>query len=172
MTDIIKDIKTMKIRSSRTITLESLKFLKQFAKKKGFEKAFLNKIHQLETARPTTTIMLANVLSKIKKKPGINTINEQIEYVESLQEKLTKHGGFQVIHHWYQERYQKLSFLIEIHTLNHTGTSKIVFLIIPTHPVLLILVNSMLTLIFFPFQKGPKPGYYSMIYLNILILPK
>ncbi len=92
MSDIVKDIKSMKIRSSRTITLESLKYLKQFAKKKGFEKAFSKKIHELETARPTTTVMLANVLEKVKKKPGMMILEEQIKYIESLQENINKHA--------------------------------------------------------------------------------
>ena len=92
MSDIIKDIKSMKIRSSRTITLKSLEFLKKFTKKNGFEKVFFKKIHELETARPTTTIMLVNVLDKIKRRPGINTINEQIAYIESLQPKINKYA--------------------------------------------------------------------------------
>jgi len=92
MSNIVSDIKSMKTRSSRTITLESLKYLKKFAKKKGFEKPFYEKVRQLEQARPTTTVMLANVLAKVKKKPGINTIDESIELIESLQEKINKHA--------------------------------------------------------------------------------
>lgn len=93
MPDIVNDIKSMKIRSSKTIAVSSLRFLLDFAKKNGFGSRFNEKVSQLESARPTTTVMLRNVLENIKKEPSIKKINDAIQRIESMQDGINKNAS-------------------------------------------------------------------------------
>ena len=63
---LVKRIKSLEIQGAKQIAIESLKFLRTLAKKKGFGREFNSSMKKLEKARPTA-VVLHNCLEIIKK---------------------------------------------------------------------------------------------------------
>jgi translation initiation factor 2B subunit (eIF-2B alpha/beta/delta family) len=64
--ELVDNISNMKIRGANKIAIESLKFLRDFCKKKGFRKEFQTAVKKLQKTRPTA-VVLHNCLETVKK---------------------------------------------------------------------------------------------------------
>ena len=87
----VKKIKNVEVQGARNIAIFSLKVLKGIAKEKGFGRDFKRAGKKLENARPTA-VVLHNCLKIIRKEKSIDSIDELIDRLENMDEKLGKVG--------------------------------------------------------------------------------
>lgn len=86
-----KKIKNLEIQGAKEIALASLKFLKNYCKKHGFDRKFYLMTSELERIRPTA-VVLHNCLEILKKEKNIEKIDELIEKLKGSEEKIAKYG--------------------------------------------------------------------------------
>lgn len=91
MANIFQDIETLKIQGATNIAIESLKYLKEFSKKEGFEKEFDREVEKLLKVRPTAVI-LHNAIQKLKKEKSEKNIEKILDELEGSKEKIGKNG--------------------------------------------------------------------------------
>ena len=89
---IVKRIKSLEIQGAKQIAVESLKFLRTLAKRKGFGKEFNTAMKKLEKARPTA-VVLHNCLEIIKKEKDIKTINRLLRQLSQSTKEIAKKGS-------------------------------------------------------------------------------
>ena len=87
--NIVRKIKDHKLVGSKEITLIALNFLRQFCKKNGFKLKFEVAAKFLLEAKPTSSV-LHNCIEAIKKDSKLRTIDNLIEYLETVDEKIYK----------------------------------------------------------------------------------
>lgn len=91
MDDFLKRLKDIKIQGAINIAVESLYYLKRFAKKHGFGREFDIECRKLMQARPTA-VPLYNVINEIKKKRTIKAIDNIISQIKKSQKIITEKG--------------------------------------------------------------------------------
>jgi len=91
MSDIIADIKSLKIQGAREIAVKSLKFLRGFTAKNGFGRDFELVAKRLEEARPTA-VVLHNCLEALRKERKAKTIDMLLKRLEDSRELIAKNG--------------------------------------------------------------------------------
>jgi ribose 1,5-bisphosphate isomerase len=89
---LVKRIKSLEIQGAKEIAIESLKFLRTLAKKKGFAKDFNNAMKKLEKARPTA-VVLHNCLEIIKKEKDVKTINKLLRQLNQSTKEIARRGS-------------------------------------------------------------------------------
>ncbi len=89
---IVKRIKSLQIQGAKEIAVESLKFLRNFSKHKGFGKEFDAACKKLEQARPTA-VVLHNCLEILKKEKNIRAIDKLLEQLRQATDKIAKVGA-------------------------------------------------------------------------------
>lgn len=92
LNDFIKRIKSLEIQGAKEIAVESLKFLRNYAKENGFGNDFDKIAKKLEEARPTAVI-LHNCLEIIKKERNIETINKLLTKLNQATNEIAKKGS-------------------------------------------------------------------------------
>lgn len=102
--ELARKIKRVEIQGAREIALESLKFLLEFAKRKGIDERFFEVGEYLKDLRPTA-VVLYNCVEVIRKDPRIETIERLIgelkrmyEIVGAVGEKIIKEGDIILTH--------------------------------------------------------------------------
>lgn len=106
---IITKIKTLEIQGAKEIAIESLKYLKKFARKNGFGITFDDECKKLLAIRPSA-VVLYNCLKILKKKKSIKTIDELLSKLRETKD--IEKNGFKLI---------KNGFVIMTHC--HSGTA-------------------------------------------------
>lgn len=89
---LLKKLNSLEIQGAQEIATESLKFLRNLAKKKGFGKEFNQAAKKIESARPTE-VVLHNCLEIIKKKKEIKTINRLLTRLAKSKKEIAKRGS-------------------------------------------------------------------------------
>ena len=89
--DIISRIKSVKIQGAKEIAIESLKFLRIYARKNGFGKKFFSVCDRLEKARPTA-VVLHNCLNVIKREKTVESINRILRFLNEVNEGIASKG--------------------------------------------------------------------------------
>lgn len=92
LNDIIIRIKSLEIQGAKQIAIESLRFLRDFAKKKGFGKDFDNACKKLAKARPTA-VVLHNCLDILKKERNVKIINKLLRQLSDATKKIGINGS-------------------------------------------------------------------------------
>jgi len=90
--EMLKEIKSVKIQGAKEIAIESLKFLKDYAKTYGFGKKFKIACKKLENARPTA-VVLHNCLEILLKEKSEKTIERLINELNQATKKLSEIGS-------------------------------------------------------------------------------
>lgn len=88
---LVKRIKSLDIQGARPIAVESLKFLRKLAKKKGFGREFDAAMKKLEKARPTA-VVLHNCLEILKKDKNTKTINKLLRQLKQADKDIPLRG--------------------------------------------------------------------------------
>lgn len=89
---LLGEIKSLRIQGAKEIALESLKFLKNYARKNGFGKYFLSVCKKLENARPTA-VVLHNCLEIIRKERNISAIDRLLQQLRDANQKIAFIGS-------------------------------------------------------------------------------
>ncbi len=87
----IKRIKSLEIQGAKEIAIESLKFLRNFAKENGFGKKFESVARKIEKTRPTA-VVLHNCLEILKKDESIERLNKLIKWLSNVDKEIAKKG--------------------------------------------------------------------------------
>jgi ribose 1,5-bisphosphate isomerase len=90
--DLIKRIKSLDIQGAKEIAIESLKFLRDLAKEKGFGKEFGEATKKLEEARPTA-VVLHNCLEIVKKERKVETITKLLRKLNQATSEIARRGS-------------------------------------------------------------------------------
>jgi ribose 1,5-bisphosphate isomerase len=90
--EFIHKIKSLEIQGAKEIAIESLKFLRNYAKKNGFGKEFENASKKIEKARPTA-VVLHNCLEILMKNKSIETINKLLRKLSQANKEIAKRGS-------------------------------------------------------------------------------
>ncbi len=88
---LVKEIKEVKIQGAKAIAIESLKFLKSYARKKGFGKDFERICFLLESIRPTA-VVLHNCIGRILMERKEEAIARLLKELKEVNLKLAKIG--------------------------------------------------------------------------------
>lgn len=88
---ILKRIKLLEIQGAASIAVESLKHLKEFARKNGFGSKFDYECKSLLFARPTA-VALHNVIAELRKERSVARIDSLLERIKASREKIAKSG--------------------------------------------------------------------------------
>ena len=88
---LIRDIEEMRIRSATRIALASLKYLKEYAHKKGFGPGFRKETNALLKIRPTA-VVFANAMAEVESDPSLHNIETIISHLEHAKEKIAVRG--------------------------------------------------------------------------------
>ena len=86
-----RKIKNLEIQGAKEIALASLKFLKNYCKKHGFDKKFFLLADELEKLRPTA-VVLHNCLEILRREKNIEKIHELIEKLKNAEKKIAEQG--------------------------------------------------------------------------------
>ncbi len=92
LNDLIKKLNSLEIQGAKEIATESLKFLRKFAKEKGFGKEFNNTAKRIENTRPTE-VVLHNCLEIIKKEKKIETTNRLLRRLNQSTKEIAQRGS-------------------------------------------------------------------------------
>jgi len=92
LNDLIKKLKSLEIQGAKEVAIESLKFLRKLAKKKGFGKAFEQAARKIEKTRPTE-VVLHNCLEIVKREKNVKTINKLISQLNQATKEIAKRGS-------------------------------------------------------------------------------
>lgn len=87
----VHELAALHIQGAKQIAVESLKFLKQFAKQKGFGKAFDTACKKIEAARPTA-VPLHNVIATVKKERNMKTFDRLLGQLQATTRRLAALG--------------------------------------------------------------------------------
>lgn len=87
----VKKIKSVEVQGAKEIAIYSLTFLRKLCKKKGFGREFTRAANALEKARPTA-VVLHNCLEIIRKKKSLETIDELLKKLKSVNKKIASNG--------------------------------------------------------------------------------
>lgn len=90
--EFVRKIKSLEIQGANEITLESLKFLRRYAREKGFKKEFNKAAREIERARPTE-VALHNCLEIIKKEKTFESINRLTRKLNQATKEIAKRGS-------------------------------------------------------------------------------
>ncbi len=89
---LVKRIKSLEIQGAKEIAIESLKFLRTLAKKKGFGREFTSAMNRLEKSRPTA-VVLHNCLEIIRKNRDVKTINKLLRRLRQSTREIANKGS-------------------------------------------------------------------------------
>ncbi len=89
---LIDDIESIKIQGAKQIAVESLKFLKDFCKKKGFGKEFTKTADRIEKSRQTA-VVLHNCLDILREKKSIKTIDILLRQLKNSSIRIARNGS-------------------------------------------------------------------------------
>ena len=89
---LLKRIKNLEIQGAKEIAIESLKFLRNYAKKNGFGKDFDRVAMKIEKTRPTA-VVLHNCLEIVKKERKVETIGKLISKLNRATDEIAKRGS-------------------------------------------------------------------------------
>ncbi len=89
---LLNRIESLQIQGAKEIAVESLKFLKNYARKYGFGKDFFAACKKLESARPTA-VVLHNCLEIIKSDKRIETIDRLLNQLKTSANKIAATGS-------------------------------------------------------------------------------
>lgn len=95
----VSEIKSVRIQGAKEIAVYGLKFLRQFAKRSGYNLKFEAAAHFLEEARPTA-VVLHNCIEIIKKKKKISAIDKLIRDLERSSEEIGRHSDKIIRNNW------------------------------------------------------------------------
>lgn len=95
----VSEIKSVRIQGAKEIAIYGLKFLRQFAKRSGYNLKFEAAAHFLEEARPTA-VVLHNCIEIIKKKKKISAIDKLIRDLERSSEEIGRHSDKIIRNNW------------------------------------------------------------------------
>lgn len=95
----VSEIKSVRVQGAKEIAIYGLKFLRQFAKRSGYNLKFEAAAHFLEEARPTA-VVLHNCIEIIKKKKKISTIDKLIRDLEKSSEEIGRHSDKIIKNNW------------------------------------------------------------------------
>jgi len=90
--EFINRIKSLEIQGAKEIAVESLKFLREYSKEKGFGKDFDRTAHLIEKARPTAVI-LHNCLEILRNNKNAITIAKLINKLNQSNKEIAKRGS-------------------------------------------------------------------------------
>lgn len=90
--DLLKKLKSLEIQGAKEIAIHSLRFLRSFAKEKGFGKEFDRVANKIEKTRPTA-VVLHNCLEIVKKERNIETINKLLRQLNQATNEIAKRGS-------------------------------------------------------------------------------
>jgi ribose 1,5-bisphosphate isomerase len=85
-------IRSLEIQGAKEIAIESLKFLRALAKKKGFGKEFNRTAKIIEKVRPTA-VVLHNCLEIVRKEKDVKTINKLLRQLNQATKEIAKRGN-------------------------------------------------------------------------------
>jgi len=86
-----KKSKKQNVQGAKNIAVFSLKFLRRLVKKKGFGRDFRRAANRLEKARPTA-VVLHNCLQIVRKEKTLESIDELLEKLDSMNKGLAVRG--------------------------------------------------------------------------------
>jgi len=89
---LVSKIKNLEIQGAKQIATESLKFLRNYAKKSGFDKGFDRAANRLEKARPTA-VVLHNCLEIVRKERDLDSINKLLRKLSESRSEIAKRGS-------------------------------------------------------------------------------
>lgn len=89
---IVKRIKSLQIQGAKEIAVESLKFMREFSKHRGFGKEFDIACKKLEQVRPTA-VVLHNCLEILKKEKNIRAIDKLLMQLNSVTRRIAQKGS-------------------------------------------------------------------------------
>lgn len=95
----IRDIKDVRVQGAKEIAIYGLEFLKDYARKHGFDLKFEAAAYFLEEARPTA-VVLHNCIEIVKKKKRISTINRLIKDLKNYSRKIAKYSDRIIKNNW------------------------------------------------------------------------
>lgn len=95
----VSEIKSVRVQGAKEIAVYGLKFLRQFAKRSGYNLKFEAAAHFLEEARPTA-VVLHNCIEIIKKKKKISAIDKLIRDLERSSEEIGRHSDKIIRNNW------------------------------------------------------------------------
>jgi ribose 1,5-bisphosphate isomerase len=88
----VRRVRDLEIQGAKQIAVESLKFLRTLAKKKGFGKEFNRAAKTIEKARPTA-VVLHNCLEIVNKEKDVKTINKLLRQLSGSTKEIAKRGS-------------------------------------------------------------------------------
>jgi len=89
----VSRVKSLEIQGAQEIAIESLKFLRTYAKANGYGKKFFVAMKELEAARPTA-VVLHNCLEELRKEPSKKTIEKLLVQIKSATKKIAMNAKF------------------------------------------------------------------------------
>jgi ribose 1,5-bisphosphate isomerase len=95
----LNDLRSLHIQGAKEIAVASLKFLKQFAKQKGFGKVFDQACKKIEAARPTA-VPLHNVLEVVRKERSMKAIDRLLGQLQNATKRLGLIGSKMIKPGW------------------------------------------------------------------------
>lgn len=108
LNDFVARIKDLEIQGAKPIAIESLKFLRNYAKERGFGKEFDRAAKRIELARPTA-VVLHNCLEIIRKERNAEAIGKLISKLNQVTKEIAKRGsplikdGYTIMTHCHSE---------------------------------------------------------------------
>jgi len=90
--EFTKRVKSLEIQGAKEIAVESLKFLRNLVKEKGFGKEFERAAKKIEETRPTA-VVLHNCLEILKKDRKAETITKLLRQLNESAKKISIRGG-------------------------------------------------------------------------------
>lgn len=87
----VMKIRSVEVQGAKEIALYSLKFLRKYAKRRGFGKDFRHAMEELEYARPTA-VVLHNCIRILRISGSIRTIDALIHKLESINDEIADNG--------------------------------------------------------------------------------
>ena len=92
LNELLIRLKSLEIQGAKEIAIESLKFLRNYAKKNGFGRDFDKIAEKIEKTRPTA-VVLHNCLEIIKKQRNIESISKLISKLNQATNEIAKRGS-------------------------------------------------------------------------------
>lgn len=89
---LIKNIRDLNIQGAKQIAIESLKFLREYAKDGGFDAEFNRICDTIERTRPTA-VVLHNCLEIVKKERTIDSINRLLSQISRSTSEIGRRGS-------------------------------------------------------------------------------
>ena len=90
--EFIDKIRSLGVQGAKEIAIESLKFLRSYAKENGFNSKFGYASKKIENVR-TTAVILHNCLEIVKREKSIESINRLLRKMSQMDNEIAKRGG-------------------------------------------------------------------------------